>query len=53
MLPAVFGPMVAGRIAVGIRLLGYAALGLAIRRAGQSSASSPASSVSPSITTTA
>jgi hypothetical protein len=45
--------MVAGRIAIGVWLLGYAALGLAIRRAAQSPASSPASSVSPSITTTA
>ena len=32
MFPAVFGPMVAGRIAIGVWLLGFAALGLAIRR---------------------
>ena len=56
MFPAVFGPMVAGRIAIGVWLLGYAGLGLrgcrraavVVRRPG-----SPASSVSPSITTTA
>jgi hypothetical protein len=53
MFPAVFGPMVAGRIAIGVWLLGFAALGLALRRWAQSSADSPASSVSPSITTTA
>ena len=53
MFPAVFGPMVAGRIAIGVWLLGYAALGLVMRRAAQSPASSPASSVSPSMTTTA
>ncbi len=32
MFPAVFGPMVAGRIAIGIWLLGFAALGVALRR---------------------
>ena len=32
LIPAVFGPMVAGRIAIGVWLLGYAGLGLAIRR---------------------
>ncbi len=32
MFPAVFGPMVAGRIAIGVWLLGFAVLGLAIRR---------------------
>ena len=32
LFPAVFGPMVAGRIAIGVWLLGFAALGLAIRR---------------------
>jgi hypothetical protein len=53
LFPAVFGPMVAGRIAIGVWLLGFAALGLAIRRPTQSSAAPPASSVSPSITTTA
>ena len=53
MFPAVFGPMVAGRIAIGVWLLGYAALGLALRRAAQSPAPSPSSSVSPSMTTTA
>ena len=35
LFPAVFGPMVAGRIAIGVWLLGFAALGLAIRRAGR------------------
>jgi hypothetical protein len=35
LMPAVFGPMVAGRIAIGVWLLGYAALGLAIRRAAR------------------
>ena len=53
MFPAVFGPMVAGRVAIGVWLLGFAALGLAMRRTAQSSPASPASSVSPSITTTA
>jgi hypothetical protein len=53
MFPAVFGPMVAGRIAIGVWLLGYAALGLALRRAAQSPAPPPSSSVSPSMTTTA
>jgi hypothetical protein len=56
LFPAVFGPMVAGRIAIGVWMLGFAALGLAMRRTGRSSQSSPdspASSVSPSITTTA
>ena len=33
MFPAVFGPMVAGRIAIGVWLLGYAALGLVMRGA--------------------
>ena len=32
LFPAVFGPMVAGRIAIGVWLLGFAVLGLAIRR---------------------
>jgi hypothetical protein len=61
MFPAVFGPMVAGRIAIGVWLLGFAALGLVMRSTAQSSAqssvqssgASPESSVSPSITTTA
>jgi hypothetical protein len=35
MFPAVFGPMVAGRIAIGVWLLGFAALGLAIRKAAR------------------
>jgi hypothetical protein len=35
LFPAVFGPMVAGRIAIGVWLLGFAALGLAIRRAAR------------------
>ncbi len=34
MFPAVFGPMVAGRIAIGVWLLGYAALGLVIAACG-------------------
>ncbi len=34
MFPAVFGPMVAGRIAIGTWLLGFAGLGWAMRRAG-------------------
>jgi hypothetical protein len=33
MFPAVFGPMVAGRIAIGVWLLGYAALGWVMRGA--------------------
>lgn len=32
LFPAVFGPMVAGRLAIGTWLLGFAALGLALRR---------------------
>ena len=35
LFPAVFGPMVAGRLAIGVWLLGFAALGLAIRRAAR------------------
>ena len=35
LFPAVFGPMVAGRIAIGVWLLGFAALGLAIRRSAR------------------
>jgi hypothetical protein len=49
MFPAVFGPMVAGRLAIGAWMLGYAWLGLALRQ----SPVSPASSLSPSMTTTA
>ncbi len=32
MFPAVFGPMVAGRLAIGVWMLGYAWLGLSLRR---------------------
>jgi hypothetical protein len=35
LFPAVFGPMVAGRIAIGVWLLGYAALGVAVAREGR------------------
>jgi hypothetical protein len=49
MFPAVFGPMVAGRLAIGAWLLGYAWLGLVLRQ----SPVSPVSSPSPSMTTTA
>ena len=35
MFPAVFGPMVAGRIAIGVWLLGYAWLGLELTRKGR------------------
>ena len=37
LFPAVFGPMVAGRIAIGAWLLGFAALGLAMRRVARDS----------------
>ena len=65
MFPAVFGPMVAGRVAIGVWLLGYAWLGLELIRsarvttpgrglggAGQSPESVDGSE-SPSMTTTA
>ena len=37
MFPAVFGPMIAGRLAIGVWLLGFAALGLAIRSVARDS----------------
>ena len=35
MFPAVFGPMVAGRIAIGVWMLMFAGLGLSLMRSGR------------------
>ena len=45
MFPAVFGPMVAGRVAIGVWLLGYAWLGLELTRRAQLTTSGPGRSV--------
>lgn len=47
MFPAVFGPMVAGRVAIGVWLLGYAWLGLELSRSARSTEGSKSPSMTP------